>query len=158
MIRPANRAELDVILDQWVALIDHGRKQGLHLLPEPNRQRARQRLTAALQENRLLVAIPENQADPIGFVFAVLEEGIFKTDSQRGIIPALYIEPEFRNEGFGSALLEAAEQRLYELGAETAVVEPMATAAQARSFYRQRGFRPHRLELEKDLADRSRKQ
>lgn len=158
MIHLATRSELETVTDQWVALIEHGRKHGLHLLPESNRQRARQRLAAALHEDRLLVATPQQADEPVGFVFVVIEQGIFETDRQRGVIPALYVDPEYRGEGIGSALLEAAENRLVELGVETAVVEPMAAAVQAKSFYRQQGFRPHRMALEKDLSDPSRKQ
>jgi len=64
----------------------------------------------------------------------------------------LFVVPERRGEGIGSALLDAAEQALREAGAEVVALEALADNDRAREFYATHGYERHRVELTKSLS------
>lgn len=132
----------------WVALAAGQREHGSHILAEANRARIRERILRHAVNDTLLVA---REDDPVGFVTVEREGGTYAQDSTRGIVTNLYVHPEYRGEGIGSALLEAAEDQLLELGVDAVALEVMADNEDARRFYRRAGYQPHRVELEKPV-------
>jgi GNAT superfamily N-acetyltransferase len=59
-----------------------------------------------------------------------------------GEVFVLYVDPDRRREGAGTALLSAITDRHREDGAETQVVSIVPSNGPARSFYERRGFEP----------------
>ncbi|AGN02758.1 putative sporulation regulator [Salinarchaeum sp. Harcht-Bsk1] len=146
-IAEATIDDLDAIVDRWVALIDHGDQYGLHIRGEANRTIARESLAAAIADDLAFVATIEDRV--VGFCSLTLETGGFERDVVRGVVENLYVDPAARGVGLGSALLEAGERRLVERGADVIAVETMAVHESIRAFYEERGYRPHRLTLER---------
>ena len=146
-IEEATVDDLDAILDHWTALIEHGQRYGLHLLSKPNRTVARETLAAAIADGLAFVARPDDRI--VGFCSLALETGGFERDVQRGVVENLYVEPDVRGEGLGSALLAAGEHRLEERGAERLAVEIMVADEDVWAFYEDHGYRPYRLTFEK---------
>lgn len=162
-IQPLSTDEATTIVDLWTALTAGQREYGAHILGEENRTQIRETVLRHAVGDRLLVAREEETDDRgtegrvtagntiLGFVMFRIETGSFTQDLTRGIIENLYVIPGRRNEGIGSALLEAAERRLSDDSVDAIALEVLAENELARSFYRRRGYTPHRLELEKSV-------
>jgi len=140
--------ESDEIATLWVRLAEGQVRYGSHLEPEANRQQIREAIVRHIVSDTLLVARAD---DIVGFVMFTVENGGYDQRVTRGVVENLYVEPPLRNEGIGAALLERAEQRLVELGADRVALEVMADNRDARRFYRDQGYDPHRVELEKSV-------
>lgn len=136
------------VTDLWVALAAGQRQHDSHILPEANRARIRERILRHAVNDTLLVAREE---DLLGFATVEREGGSYAQDSTRGIVTNLYVRPESRGEGVGAALLDAAEDRLRELGVGAVALEVMADNEDARQFYGRAGYDPHRVELQKPV-------
>jgi len=138
----------ETVTDLWVALASGQRKYDSHLLAEANRTRIRERMLQHAVNDTLLVA---RKGGVVGFVTVEREGGAYTQDDSRGVVTNLYVRPEYRGEGVGSALLGAAEDRIRDLGVDTIGLEVMADNERARRFYRRAGYEPHRVELEKPV-------
>lgn len=145
-IEAATSADIDHIADRWVELARDQRAHGSHLLAAENRSVVRDSVARHVIENDLFVARDEGI---VGFVMFELQTGIYQHSTTHGVIQNIYVEPEFRNEGIGSALLDAAEEALRDRGAKILSLEVLARNQNARRLYENRGYEPHRIEMEK---------
>lgn len=159
---------VEELVDLWVALARGQREHGSHLRAETNRTRVRELFARCAANNRLFVARLETddrvragrgdtdgarETDVVGFVMFRTRSDRYEVDCIRGLVENLYVVPEYRRSGIGSALLSAAESRLRERGVEILSLEAMADNEDARRFYRQHGYEPHRVEFEKRLDE-----
>jgi ribosomal protein S18 acetylase RimI-like enzyme len=142
----ADTDDADSLVDMWLSLADGQRRYGSHIPAEANRAQIRESILRHITTDRLLLAREDRHC---GFVMFSIEHGDFEQDATRGIVENLYVRPEFRGQGIGSQLLAAAEQRLRDHGADAVALNVMADNEDARRFYRDHGYTPHRLELEK---------
>jgi ribosomal protein S18 acetylase RimI-like enzyme len=143
-------SKADVLVSLWLELAEGQREFGSHLLQEPNQLPIRETISQHIATGRVYVA----REDIItGFVTFTVEVTEFEQDVTRGIVENLYVTPEYRDEGVGSELLTAAEEDLRERGVDVISLEAMADNESARAFYRSRGYRPHRIEMEKSLDE-----
>ncbi|PSQ50918.1 N-acetyltransferase [Halobacteriales archaeon SW_6_65_15] len=62
------------------------------------------------------------------------------TDNGVGDVLRLYVAPDRWHEGIGTDLLEAMEERLREMGAETVQAMVLADNEMGNAFYEERGF------------------
>jgi ribosomal protein S18 acetylase RimI-like enzyme len=62
------------------------------------------------------------------------------TDNGEGDVLRLYVAPDRWHEGIGTDLLEAMEERLREMGAETVQAMVLADNEMGNAFYEERGF------------------
>ena len=150
-ITGAEPDESAAVVDLWVELAADQRQHGSHLAAEDNRTQIRESIVRAISADRLLVA---RESGLIGFVMFDTERTRYEQDVSRGIIENIYVVPDHRGRGIGSALLDAAEQRLRARDIDRIALEAMAPNERARQFYRARGYDPHRVELEKFLDGR----
>lgn len=154
-VTPAVADDIDAVTDLWVRLASSQRAHGSTLLPEENRETVRDSVARGIVTGELLVArgdVDDHDA-PVGFVGFSLDHGGLERDETRGVVDNLFVEPDRRGEGVGSALLAAAERALHEAGAVEIALEAMATNDRARSFYRNHGYEPHRVVLLKRSAE-----
>lgn len=172
-IAAATADDIDPVTDLWVALAEGQRRHGSTLLAAENRAAVRDWVARAIVTGELLVArsrdglddgedeieAPDETdgpiadvADPIGFVAFALEHGGYDRDRTRGAVSNLFVVPEHRGEGVGSALLVGAERALREAGAEVVALEALANNDRAREFYAAHGYDRHRVELTKPLS------
>ncbi|MDG5777682.1 GNAT family N-acetyltransferase [Haloarculaceae archaeon H-GB2-1] len=148
--RPSREA-VETLTDFWTGLASEQRQYESHVLPEENRTAIREILVRQVVTNRILVA---RRGDTlVGFLSYNVESGFFEQDVTRGVVEHLYVLPDHRNDGIGSALLEAAEDALRDRNVDTLVLEAMADNEPARRFYRRHGYHPHRVELEKPVEN-----
>lgn len=141
--------QAESVADMWVALADEQTQYDSRVLGERNRSVIADELTRHAVTDRLVVARAGEET--IGFVMFALDRGSYEMEVTQGIVENIYVIPDYRGEGVGSELLRTAERRLDALGAETVVLEAMATNSDARRFYRRHGYDVHRVKLEKPL-------
>ena len=153
-VEPATIADVDVVTDQWVELVDGQRRYGTHLLGTENRPAARSIIEQYVHADGLALARTDDRdRDIVGFVMYHIERGMYEQDVVRGIVENVYVRPPYRNEGAGSQLLEYAESALAAEGAAVVALSVLAENDGARDLYRDRGYRPHRLTMERPLDD-----
>lgn len=148
-IEPATTDDLDRLADLWVELVESQREHGTHLRAAPNRTAARDVLGRYVAADDLIVA---REGPIIGFVMFHIETGLYEQDVTRGIIDNVYVVPEGRGDGIGSAVLQAAESALIDDGAEVLSLSVLADNHAARRLYERHGYRPHRIELERPVG------
>lgn len=139
--------ETDPIADLWIDLARSQRDHGSHLAADENRDRIRESIGRHIMADELLVARIDDVID--GFVMFSLEQRLYQLVVTRGTIHNLYVRSDSRSEGIGSALLDAAETRLVEAGADVIRLEALAANEAAHRFYRRNGYDLHRVEFEK---------
>jgi len=142
---PTDAAE--AVADMWVDLAADQRRHGSHLLAEPNRERVREAVLRGIATDSLLVAADGD--DLVGFVTFEVESAVYEQDVRRGLVENVYVVPDRRGEGVGSALLAAAQDRLRERGCDVFFLEVLAANDGARRFYRAAGYEPHRIQFER---------
>lgn len=139
--------DVDAIVDQWVALARDQRDYDSHIVPERNRSTVREAVLRRIVSDELLVA--REDGGVVGFVMFTRESGQYEQDVQRGVVQNIYVVPDHRRRGIGTALLTAAEDALTESGVDRVALDVMAKNEDARRFYRRHGYGPHRVQLEK---------
>ncbi|QIO23278.1 GNAT family N-acetyltransferase [Haloarcula sp. JP-L23] len=147
----ATAADVDAVVDQWVALARDQQTYGSHLLASENRTAIREAVLQRVVADELLVA--RDGETLVGFVMVSMERGRYEQRCTRGLIENIYVRPDYRREGIGSELLSAGEKALAENGATAVALEVMAANESARRFYADHGYAPHRIELEKSTEN-----
>ncbi|MFB6082072.1 MAG: GNAT family N-acetyltransferase [Halanaeroarchaeum sp.] len=147
----ADLEDVDAVADRWVALVEDQREYGAHLRGESNRSRAVATLRQYVHADRLAVARADASGAIVGFVMFYVERGMYDQDVERGVVENVFVDPDARGSGVGNALMTYAEGELAERGVDAIGLSVMAANERAVSFYRNRGYRPHRIELERDL-------
>ena len=146
----ASSEDIADLLDLWLSLAEGQRAYDSHILVEENSTRVHDAIAQHVVADQLLVAREE---EILGFVMFRVQSRGYEQDIRRGFIDNLYVVPERRQEGIGSALLSAAERELRDHDVDAVGLQVMAANDDARRFYRNRGYDHHRVELEKSLAD-----
>jgi ribosomal protein S18 acetylase RimI-like enzyme len=152
VIESASLDDIDTLVDLWVALARGQRTYDSHLAAEGNRTPVRAALAHHVVADGVRTARAddgERAGDIVGFVMFGLEDGDYEQTVTRGVIHNLFVLPARRGVGVGGALLAHAERALADAGADVFSLEAMATNDGARRFYERRGYRVHRVELEK---------
>lgn len=139
--------DASTIADLWVDLATDQRAHGSHLAAAANRERILDSISHHIADDTLLVARAEEGI--VGFVMFSIERRLYVVSATRGTVHNLYVVPERRGEGIGSALLEAAETELAADGADRICLEALVGNEEARRFYENNGYGPHRIEFEK---------
>ncbi|MFB6178297.1 MAG: GNAT family N-acetyltransferase, partial [Halorientalis sp.] len=146
----------DALADLWVDLAAEQRQYGSKLKAGANRDQIRESLLRAIVTDGCYVARTEAEDDfeidadeILGFVMFGVDAQTFETTITRGTIQNLYVRPDYRNEGIGSKLLDAATANLADRNIEAVKLEVMVGNEAAERFYRRHGFDPHRIQLTK---------
>jgi ribosomal protein S18 acetylase RimI-like enzyme len=149
-VEPATPGDADAVADLWVELARDQRRHGTHLRADANRETVRQSLAEHAADGGLVVARDD---DIVGFVRFAVEHGPLVQDGIRGVVRDLYVRPPWRDEGVGTRLLDAAESTLADRGVDVVAIEALAHNDDAIRFYESRGYRPHRIEFEREVEN-----
>ena len=95
--------------------------------------------------------LAEIAGQAVGFAALRLASGLFY-DTPYAELTELYIEPAFRRQGVGRALIDTVERLAREAGAKSLVLLTDFDNNAAQSLYREMGFANHDLAMQKDLA------
>jgi ribosomal protein S18 acetylase RimI-like enzyme len=147
-IEQATVDDVDAVVDCWIDLADDQQQHGSRLEAAPNRKPATDTVARHIVMGGVLVAREELI---LGFVMFHTDEGTYSQRETTGEIVNLYVRPSVRNCGIGSKLLAAAEAELAGEGVDTVSLDVLADNEDARGFYQDHGYEPHRLELAKRI-------
>lgn len=145
----ATLSDLDALAEMWTDLVGSQREHGAHLFADGNRETARDFLGQAVATDNVLVARDGDRT--VGFVQFREERGVYEQDRSRGFVDNVYVRPDVRNDGVGGQLLAAAERSLARRGMDVVALSVLASNRAARRFYERRGYRSHRVEMERSL-------
>jgi GNAT superfamily N-acetyltransferase len=141
----------DELADMWVSLAADQRTYGSHLEAEANRGQIRSAISRHVVSDRLRVARENDRL--LGFVMFTVDSGSLSRSVSRGLVENLYVVPDRRREGIGTALLEAAESALEGEGVDVIALDVLAANNDARAFYREHGYGPHRVTVERSIEN-----
>jgi len=140
---------LDTLVDLWLDLAESQREHGSHLRVPENEPRIRESLSQRLVTDGVRLA--RIDGEPVGFTTFYPEQAGFEQDCSRGVIENLFVAEPRRGEGVGTALLEAATDAFRAGDVDRIALDVLAANDEARRFYRDHGFEPHRTEMERRL-------
>ncbi len=153
--RSRDPAELDLLEPLWNALQEHHVEVTPNLGPNtPERSPAeawrirRGKYERWLGDPDTFFIVAEVGGEPAGYAFVTVGPPYASWDAGERLaeLETLSVLPEHRGSGVGAALLEAAWDRLAELGVEDMQIVTTATNAGAKRFYEREGF-SHRLDV-----------
>ncbi|MEB3851927.1 MAG: GNAT family N-acetyltransferase [Desulfurococcales archaeon] len=109
-----------------------------------DRSRAEELARNAVESEREILLVAEENGEVVGVARAVLEENPMLEASPLAVLKELYVKPEYRRRGIASLLVEEAFRALQEAGARALAAEFPAQNRVAKSFYEKLGFRAFR--------------
>ncbi len=116
--------------------------------------RNREELLAIVRQNRGQIFVAEVNAEVVGFVCVRLEheEGEYLSSLvDYAYISDLVVLPSHRGQGYGTALLQKAEEFARQRGMTMLKIQVLVKNQPATSVYLHAGFRPYELALLKSL-------
>jgi len=116
--------------------------------------RNREELVAIVHQNRGQIFVAEVNAEVVGFVCVRLEheEGEYLSSLvDYAYISDLVVLPSHRRQGYGTMLLQKAEEFARQRGMTILKIQVLVKNQQATSVYLHAGFRPYELALLKSL-------
>lgn len=142
-IRLAGGSDRQGLLALWLDLILHHR----HLDPDyPAPPGIRELLLGeidrGLRSRSCRLGIAEGDSEPVGFVFAEIggDERSLAASPGMAWIHELYVDPSWRRQGVGSALVDFADGFFKEHGTELASVRVEIANQEALGFWSRLGF------------------
>lgn len=147
--RTSTTEDLDSLEPIWNALQAHhseispdlGPRTPTRAAPDAWRIR-RSKYERWLEDPDTFFVIAEAAGEPVGYACVTigLPYASWATGNRIAELETLSVLPDHRGEGIGAALLEAAWNRLAELGVEDMAITTTVTNADARRFYERHGF------------------
>lgn len=138
---------IDSVEPLWMALFDHHLavgNGGLPAIPRSDSWPLRRSFYAGLFEDpRTFVIVAWRGEKPVGYVVGHVIAGpddSWPTGDLIGEIETLSVLPAERGQGLGTALIDRAEARLGELGAECIFIKSINGNDGAHRFYESRGM------------------
>jgi GNAT superfamily N-acetyltransferase len=149
-LRYANTVdELDAVEPLWNALQEHHARITPELDPRtPARELAdawqirRSKYVHWLGDPETFFVLAEDASGPVGYAFVTVGPGYasWATGERAGVLETLSVLPERRSDGVGTALIEAAWERLGEKGIEDMAITTTKTNLDSHRFYERHGF------------------
>lgn len=148
--------EADTLADLWVTLAREQHDYGSYLAAEDNHSPIYESICQHIITNGVLVARISaddfggvDGSDIVGFVMFAEKKGKYTETASIGVIENLYVVPDQRCEGIGSALLVGAEDALKSDGVAVITLDVMAGNESARRFYSRHGYDAHQITMAK---------
>lgn len=102
-----------------------------------------------------VVLVAELDGETVGYAYGRLEERDWNALLDRcGVLHDLWVDEKARGTGLGAQLIEAAAQRLVELGAPRVVLSTAAKNESAQRLFAKLGWRPTMIEMTREAGPR----
>ena len=153
-IRPFRPEDLNVLADFWREMASGPRVSGQVYPPtEENVAKWRSWVLKVHEEKGGHVLVAEADGiGPVGFVlFRSHVERVLWTPMRIAIIYDLYVRPDWRRKGIGTALLQEAMKIMRQEGATHVRISVLVGNEPALRLYKKLGFREHVITLVKEL-------
>ena len=155
-ISRAGAEAIDRLRPLWLALHHHhqavgGERLGPYVDDDAS-WRARRALYADFLASGGFAMLAERDGALVGYAMVAVKtaaetefEDTWQSGDRVAEIETLVVLPEARGDGLGSALLDAVDAELADLGIEDAIIAAFVTNIDAIRLYERRGFRPASL-------------
>ena len=107
--------------------------------PSPSAETFAVRFRRLLERDDFVVLMSGDRQRPTGFLIMTLRPTLY-AEGPLGQIEELYVVPELRGRGHGSALLQAAMQQVRALSGEEVHIPVDEVDVDTRRFYKRHGF------------------
>jgi len=115
-------------------------------------QRYGQFLLSQVAREGMLVLVAEREGEVVGYAYAGMEGNDYMAlRGPAGVLYDLVVDPAHRRQGIGSALMEAALDRLRELGAPRVLLFTADKNHGAQAMFDRAGFRRTMIEMTREL-------
>jgi len=115
-------------------------------------ERYGQFLLSQVQREGMLVLVAERDGEVVGYAYAGMEGNDYMAlRGPAGVLYDLVVDPAHRRQGIGSALMDAALERLRELGAPRVLLFTADRNHGAQSMFDRAGFRRTMIEMTREL-------
>jgi ribosomal protein S18 acetylase RimI-like enzyme len=109
-------------------------------------------LLSQVQREGMLVLVAERDGEVVGYAYAGMEGNDYMAlRGPAGVLYDLVVDPAHRRQGIGSALMDAALERLRELGAPRVLLFTADRNHGAQSMFDRAGFRRTMIEMTREL-------
>jgi ribosomal protein S18 acetylase RimI-like enzyme len=99
-----------------------------------------------------VVIVAERSGEPIGYAFGGMEGNDYMAlRGPAGMLYDLVVDPAFRRQGVGSALMDAALDALSKLGAPRVLLFTAEKNCSAQALFERSGFRRTMIEMTREL-------
>jgi len=152
VIRRMTAGDHGAVLRLWLELVDHHRALDPDYPPVPGLASSLAReIERAARLDTCRVWVADAEGTIRGFAIAEIEEGRQGDPPERGgcWIHELYVEPDFRQRGFATALVQKAEAFFAEHGGLRTAVRVESHNRASYRFWQRRGFVERARILEK---------
>lgn len=157
-IAPLAKERFDDLKPLWRALYEHHTKLSPHLrgreVPFEESWETRRRLERGWlsSDSRSFVLVAHGAERYLGYAFVRVRSGAgfaasWSVSDPLAELATLAVLPEVRGQGVGSALLDAVDARLRELGLHDMVIAVITTNSDAMRLYERRGAVPFVTQL-----------
>jgi ribosomal protein S18 acetylase RimI-like enzyme len=123
------------------------------IAPIPNlAERYGQFLLSRVEREGMLVLVAEREGEVVGYAYAGMEGNDYMAlRGPAGVLYDLVVDPAHRRQGIGSALMDAALDRLRELGAPRVLLFTADRNHGAQSMFDRAGFRRTMIEMTREI-------
>jgi ribosomal protein S18 acetylase RimI-like enzyme len=156
-IRAAKPADLNAIGRLGALLVrTHHDFDPRRFLPATSRtaEGYRSFLGTQLDEPNIVIMVAERHGQVLGYTYAGVE-GIdyMSLRGPAGVLYDIVVDPEYRRQGIGRMLLDAAVKELKARGAPRVVLSTAERNTEAQRLFDRAGFRRTMIEMTRDLED-----
>jgi ribosomal protein S18 acetylase RimI-like enzyme len=151
-VRPAGDRDREAILGLWLELIAYHRRLDPQYPVVPGLRKALgDEIDRGLQGGPCRMFVADLDGDQVGFVFAEIAGAQMRDDSEPGSswIHEIYVAPEQRDRGLGSALVEAAQKFIDECGGGRVAVRVESGNKEGLRFWQRHSYVERARILEK---------
>jgi len=115
-------------------------------------QRYGQFLMSQVEREGMLVLVAEREGEVVGYAYVGMEGNDYMAlRGPAGVLYDLVVDPAHRRQGIGSALMDAALDRLRELGAPRVLLFTADKNHGAQALFDRAGFRRTMIEMTREL-------
>lgn len=115
-------------------------------------QRYGQFLLSQVEREGMLVLVAEREGEVVGYAYAGMEGNDYMAlRGPAGVLYDLVVDPAHRRQGIGSVLMDAALDRLRELGAPRVLLFTADKNHGAQALFDRAGFRRTMIEMTREL-------
>lgn len=155
-LRPAVRADLTVLGSFGALLVGLHHELDAKRFIEPTTRTPAQYaafLESQLSRTDTVLLVAEDNGSILGYVYAALEGYDYMSlRGPAGVVHDLFVDPARRREGVGRLLLEAAINKLKDMGSDRFVLSTAYRNEAARHLFTAMGFRPTMVEMTREAA------
>jgi ribosomal protein S18 acetylase RimI-like enzyme len=154
-IRPAQTSDIKTIGamgGQLMAL--HHRWDPVRFIPPTEKTNAAYShwLRRQLSKREVVIMVAAENSTILGYVYAAIEGYDYMAlRGPAGVIHDIFVDPDRRCEGHGSALLQAAIMQLGRLGTDQIILSTASANEAGQRLFSSVGFRPTMIEMSRTL-------